>query len=491
MNDTFFLIIYIIFASIVFVFFFFAVKGLFYSENTLASLGLKDKKLLKKLKNTKNKRISRKGKIILDSSLSALVIGMSLFLVASNSLSNPTKYFDAVPVAITSGSMSKKDSANKYLVENDLNDQFPTGSTIILHKMPEKNELKLYDVVAYKNKKGVTVVHRIISFGYYDSKSHYVETSNIERADKFVFRGDYNTGSDSDYVEYSSMIGIYKGEYVPYLGYFVQFAQSYFGLACFVAMMAIIVSYDVFEGKNRRIEIERYIAITGDYSIIKEKHYAKYDEENAANIGNYRKLIRENEEERKENGLGTIPELIEAKTPDSSESGYLERLEIEVIPDDMKADALEKEEEMRRKIIRRSFVEKMLKSEADVKGKYDELKSYLLSYKGVKTRVSIAGDSFRYKKELLIKITLEGKTLKVYFALDPNSFKDSPIPIIDASDKVCYSEVRSLLRVRSNLSLRRAKRLADELFKSKGLLQGEIVEHKYSNDLKKKKKGKR
>lgn len=294
MNDTFFLIIYIIFATIVFIFFFFAVKGLFYTENTLTLMGLKDEVILKRFKNTKNNKASRKINLIIDSSISALVIGMSLFLVTVNSIPNPTKYFNTVPLAIVSGSMSKKDSANKYLKENDLNDQFPTGSTILVHKMPEKDDLKLYDVVAYKNKKGVTVVHRIISFGYYDSSSHFIETKDITKADKFVFRGDYNTANDADYVEYSNMIGIYKGENVPYLGYFVQFAQSYFGLACFVALVAIIISYDSFEGKNRRMEIERYITVSGDYSIIKEKYQAKYDEENIKNKKELRELINRN-----------------------------------------------------------------------------------------------------------------------------------------------------------------------------------------------------
>ena len=309
MNDTFFLIVYIIFASIVFVFFFFAVKGLFYTENTLTILGLKDETILKKLKNTKNNKASRKVNLIIDTSISALVIGLSLFLVTINSIPNPTKYFNTIPVAITSGSMSKKDSSNKYLKENNLDNQFPTGSTILLHRMPEKDELNQYDVVAYKNKKGVTVVHRIVSFGTYDSTGHFIRVNNIKNADKFVFRGDYNTADDSDYVDYSSMIGIYRGEYCPYLGYFIQFAQSYFGLACFVAIVAIIISYDSFEGKNRRIEIERYITVTGDYSIIKEKHYERYNEENKENKQELRELINRNKIARRTYNLE------EVKTP--------------------------------------------------------------------------------------------------------------------------------------------------------------------------------
>ncbi len=483
MNDTFFLIIYIIFACIVFVFFFFAVKGLFYTENTLTLLGLKDESLLKKLKNTKKNKTSRKLNIIIDSSISALVIGVSLFLVTVNSVPNPTKYFNVVPVAITSGSMSKKDSVNKYLVENELNDQFPAGSTIFLYKMPEKNELKQYDIVAYKNKKGTTVVHRIVSFGYYDSNNHFVTTSNIELADKFVFRGDYNTADDSDYVDYSSMIGIYKGGNIPYLGYFIQFAQSYFGLACFVAIVAIIISYDCFEGKNRRTEIERYIAITGDYSIVKEKQYDKFNEENIDTIDKYRKLIAKNKSARKANNLDEVPALMKSKS-NTTESKVIERLEVIVLPDDM--DKLKKDKV---RIIRRPFAEKMIKSPLEVQDKYDELKSYILAYDGIKSRVSIAGDSFRFHGELLIKITIEGKTIKMYFALKPTNYKDSTIPVSDASDKLIYKEVPLLFKVRSDLSVKRAKMLIDDVLTSKGMSQGEVVEYKHTSDLKKIRRG--
>ena len=305
-TDTFFLIVYIIFATIVFIFFFYAVKGLFHIENTLTILGLKDEIILRKIKNTKKNKTSRKIKLIIDSCISALVVGVSFFLVTVNSISNPMKYFNTIPFAIISGSMSNKASTNKYLKQNNLDNQFPTGSMIFLHKLPEKSELNLYDVVAYKNKKGVTVVHRIIGWGFYDADGDFVETSNIENANKFIFRGDYNTANDSDYVDYSSMIGIYKGEYIPYLGYFIQFAQSYFGLACFVAIVAIIISYDCFEGKNRRIEIERYIYVSGDSSIIKEKQYEKYNIEMLKNKSDLRELIRRNKIARKTYNLEEV-----------------------------------------------------------------------------------------------------------------------------------------------------------------------------------------
>lgn len=136
-------------------------------------------------------------------------------------------------------------------------------------------------------------------------------------------------------------------------------------------------------------------------------------------------------------------------------------------------------------IIRRTFTEKLLKAPKDLQNKYDELKSYLLAY-GVHARVSATCDSFRYKKELLIKMTIQGKTLKVFYALDPKQYEGTTIPVLDMSDRKTYADVPTLLKVKSDLSLRRAKLLADDLLlKGKELTQGEVVPHSHTRDLKK------
>lgn len=136
-------------------------------------------------------------------------------------------------------------------------------------------------------------------------------------------------------------------------------------------------------------------------------------------------------------------------------------------------------------IIRRTFTEKLLKAPKELQNKYDELKSYLLAY-GVHSRVSATSDSFRYKKELLIKMTIQGKTLKVFYALDPKEYEGTTIPVLNMSDKKTYAGVPTLLKVKSDLSLRRAKLLADDLLlKGKALNQGEVVPHSHTRDLKK------
>ncbi len=167
-----------------------------------------------------------------------------------------------------------------------------------------------------------------------------------------------------------------------------------------------------------------------------------------------------------------------------------------LIADVMEAHGVEKAEEpsdetmemhLDLEIVRRTFTEKMTKAPEELQEKYDTIKSYILAY-GVKSRVSAACDSYRYKKELLVKMTVQGKTLKVFFALDPKSFEGTKFPVIDASNKKAYSNVPTLLKVKSTLSVKRAKKIVDRLMEERGLTLGPVVEHAHSKDLKKAKK---
>ncbi|MGA0097070.1 MAG: hypothetical protein ACO3H6_00610 [Bacilli bacterium] len=127
----------------------------------------------------------------------------------------------------------------------------------------------------------------------------------------------------------------------------------------------------------------------------------------------------------------------------------------------------------KKKIIRIPFQERMATADTVILNHYDELKNYLLSYQ-VKSRVSNAGDMFRLHKEEYAKMTIAGKGLKLYMALNPEDYKDSPIPVDDASDKKMYRDIPLVFKVKSELSLKRAKKLIDDLMAKKGLKQQEI-----------------
>jgi predicted transport protein len=127
----------------------------------------------------------------------------------------------------------------------------------------------------------------------------------------------------------------------------------------------------------------------------------------------------------------------------------------------------------KKKIVRIPFQDRMAIAEPMMLGHYDDLKNYILSYQ-VKSRISNTGDMFRLHKEEFVKITIAGKSLKLYLALNPEDYKDSPIPVDDASDKKIYQQIPLVFKVKSDLSLKRAKKLVDDLMAKKGLVQKEI-----------------
>ena len=140
-------------------------------------------------------------------------------------------------VAVASGSMSKKNPSNDYLVSQNLDDQFPTFSLIWVEKA-DSEELKKYDVIVYKNQQGVNIIHRIVR----------IETSSTGTC--FVTKGDANNTEDTYKPTPEDVIGRYTGEYIPVIGVFVLFAQSYLGIATMIALMIGLVMLDSFTNKT-------------------------------------------------------------------------------------------------------------------------------------------------------------------------------------------------------------------------------------------------
>ncbi len=125
------------------------------------------------------------------------------------------------------------------------------------------------------------------------------------------------------------------------------------------------------------------------------------------------------------------------------------------------------------KIIRIPFEERITSAEKEMKDNYNELKNDIMAY-GVKSRVSNSGDTFRLHRKTYVKLTIAGKSLKLYFALNPDDYKDSTLPIQDASEKNIYAEIPLVFKVKSGLSMRRAKQLVADVMAQDGLVQGEV-----------------
>ena len=108
----------------------------------------------------------------------------------------------------------------------------------------------------------------------------------------------------------------------------------------------------------------------------------------------------------------------------------------------------------------RSFTANLIQSEDTVKDYYSELKNHIMSYKGVKSRISWKFDSYNRGRDQLFKVKLRGKTICLYCALDPNEFDESKYHHEPIDAKI-FEDVPMLVKIKSGLGLRKAKELVD------------------------------
>ena len=150
------------------------------------------------------------------------IFGLSLYSRIKN---NVTQFGDNIVLVVASGSMSFKHDNNDYLITNNLNNQFNTYDLVALSVVHDDTPLRRYDIIAYRNDKGVNVIHRIIDFN----------TSGSEL--RYITRGDANPSSDTYQPRRVDILGKYKERRIPGIGIFVMFFQSYAGMMTVVAVI--------------------------------------------------------------------------------------------------------------------------------------------------------------------------------------------------------------------------------------------------------------
>lgn len=182
--------------------------------------------------------------------LGGLLVGFGISLYSRVS-GNIMVFNDSTNIVIASGSMSEKNPANDYLTINNLENQFDTYDVIGLTKYKTQEDIKLYDVIAYKNDKDITIVHRVIEI---------ITLSNGEI--RYNTRGDSNNVSDKDsqyqgYLDYEKIIGYYNGQRVKGAGIFIIFLQSNSGIVTMLAIVYSLFMFDYLNGKYNKAIVER------------------------------------------------------------------------------------------------------------------------------------------------------------------------------------------------------------------------------------------
>ncbi len=120
-------------------------------------------------------------------------------------------------------------------------------------------------------------------------------------------------------------------------------------------------------------------------------------------------------------------------------------------------------------ITKRTFYEKLLRVRNETRHAYKEIKEYGVNTYGLTSRVGASGDALSFKRKNFVKLQIFGKTLKVRYRLNPKDYAESKIPVEDDSDKKIYEDLPLSFKVRSDLAMKRAKKLIDDAMKAAGI----------------------
>lgn len=134
-----------------------------------------------------------------------------------------------------------------------------------------------------------------------------------------------------------------------------------------------------------------------------------------------------------------------------------QKLELEVTP-------LERpqEEWVGRLQYEKSFLAKLALADDNVRNYYAILATRYLSYDKVKSRTGWAGVSFSHRRNKLAMITINGKTLCLYLAIDPATITEGKFRTKDTSALKKYEDTPVLLKIKSGGALRYALKLIEE-----------------------------
>lgn len=168
----------------------------------------------------------KKVRKIISSMITAILfislVGMAILVISSKASGGEPQAFGYQLKTVLSGSMEPT---------------FLTGSIIAVSPLEgdERKNLKEGDVITFVDSKERLITHRII--GVKTSGEHVM----------YETKGDNNNGADLEPVLSDNVQAVYSGFTIPYVGYFIDFAQSKEGSAILLIVPGLfLIAYAAF-----------------------------------------------------------------------------------------------------------------------------------------------------------------------------------------------------------------------------------------------------
>ena len=113
----------------------------------------------------------------------------------------------------------------------------------------------------------------------------------------------------------------------------------------------------------------------------------------------------------------------------------------------------------------RSLTAKLGKLSNESKEWYTELKNELLSYEKIKDRMSWKRESFRLGRVTLARFTVRGKTLCLFFAVEPSGYAGTKYHVEDVSNVASTADTPTMYRIKSGRRMKYAKEMIAGIMK--------------------------
>jgi len=124
----------------------------------------------------------------------------------------------------------------------------------------------------------------------------------------------------------------------------------------------------------------------------------------------------------------------------------------------------------------KSFTAKIIQSSDEVKANYSRIKNELLSYKGVKARMSWKGETFYSGRVTYAKLCVRGKCLSLFLALDPKEYADSKYIVEDMSEIAAHEKTPCLYRLKNERRIKYSCELIEKVMQGREKAEQEEVD---------------
>ena len=351
---------------------------------------------------------------------------------------NGKEIFGSKFLIVTSDSMSKSPTSENEEI------YFNAGDLIIIKTIEDTTSFNVGDVITFVSQSpesyGETVTHKIREIKY----------SDLGLVTGYVTYG-INTGkNDTTIVKPENIIGKYSSK-IPKIGNLFSFLKTPRGyyLSILTPAVLLIIFFSIKIGK-----------VIGKKEIEKD-----YNEE----LEELKKRVTALEE--RENTIVTTT------VQDSGPPITITEAPISTIMPVYNAETAitEKTNENNTEnalIIngkKLSFATKLLNLDDRIQDYFINLHNELVSYKKVHSRISFKCISYRFGKNLIAKITVRGKTLKLHLNLNVNDFNPNVFFQKDLSSVKVYEEVPFTVKVKSERAVNNAIKLVTALANNYGL----------------------